>query len=93
MLYNPDRDLYELLAVRSDASPEQIEHRIDGLRGVKADEDLELAAAVLLDLHARTRYDTSRATYRMRRMLRESRAIFSGRTPFGIPMPWPPEET
>jgi hypothetical protein len=87
MLYNADRDLYEVLAVSADASEDQIRHRIIGLRGVKDAGDLEEAATVLLDLHARTRYDTERATHRMRLILRHGLAVFTGRTPaHGVPI-------
>jgi hypothetical protein len=81
MLYDPNRDCYELLAVSSEAGEDQIRHRIAGLRGVKDDRDLDDAAAVLLDMHARTRYDAQRATHRMRVMMRESLGVFSGRIP------------
>jgi hypothetical protein len=81
MLYNSDRDLYALLSLDADATEDQIRDRIEGLRGVKDASRLAEAAAVLLDIHARTRYDARRATHRMRVMMRESLAVFSGRTP------------
>jgi hypothetical protein len=92
MLYDPDHDLYELLAVSADASEDQIRHRIEGLRGVKAEVDLDEAALVLMDLDSRTRYDTKRATHRMRTLMRDGLAVFTGRTPaLGVPRGWPPE--
>jgi hypothetical protein len=93
MLYDSARDLYEILALEPDASEEQIRQRVEALRGVKSDEDLDEAAAVLLDMHSRTRYDTQRATHRMRVMMRESLAVFSGRTPaFGVASGRPPTD-
>jgi hypothetical protein len=79
LVYDPDRDLYELLAMPADARADQIRDRIEALRGLKRDRDLEEAAGVLLDLELRTRYDTKRATYRMRMIMRESLAVFTGR--------------
>ena len=88
-MYNPAVDLYELLAVSADASDDQILHRIEGLRGVKNDRDLDEAACVLLDLELRTRYDAQRATYRMRTLMRDGLAVFTGRTPaFGVRRSW-----
>jgi hypothetical protein len=93
MLYNAERDLYEVLAVSANASAEDIRWTIEALRGTKDDVSLDEAAAVLLNLDWRTRYDTERATHRMRVMLRESVAVFSGRTPaWGVPMSGRPEE-
>jgi hypothetical protein len=86
MLYDPDRDLYQMLAVSADAEEGQIRMRIEGLRGVKDDRDLDHAALMLLDLESRTRYDTQRATHRMRTLRRDGLAIFSGGAPAqGIP--------
>jgi hypothetical protein len=87
MLYDSQQDLYELLGVRSDCSEGQILARIDSLRGQIDDALLDRAVAVLLDLQERTRYDSQRATHRLRLMLRESVGVFSGRTPaFGVPI-------
>jgi hypothetical protein len=92
MLYDPECDLYALLAVSADASEDQIRDRIDGLRGVKDDGDLDEVALVLLDLESRTRYDTRRATHRMRIIMRDGLSVFTGRTPaLGVPRGWPPE--
>jgi hypothetical protein len=94
MPYDPARDLYELLAVVPDAAAGQIRERLEQLRGVKADVDLTEAAAVLLDVHARTAYDTHRATHRMRTLLRESLAVLAGRTPAaGVPIGWPRDDS
>lgn len=81
MSYDPQRDLYQLLAVPADAGEEQIRYRIEGLRGVRADADLDLAARVLLHLESRTRYDTERAQHRLRAILREGFGVFAGRNP------------
>jgi hypothetical protein len=90
MPYDPDRDLYQMLAVSADAEDDQIRRRIDALRGVKDNRDLEEAARVLLDMEWRTRYDTQRATHRMRGLLREGLGVFSGRTPArGVPITRP----
>ena len=94
MLYDPHHDLYELLAVSANASEDQIRQRLDELRGVKEDLDLDEAAQVLLDLDFRTRYDTKRATHRMRIIMRDGMAVFTGRTPaLGIPRSWRPDDT
>ena len=86
MLYDPEHDMYELLAVSADAFEADIRIRVEALRGVEDDPSLDEAAAVLLNLDLRTRYDAERATHRMRVMMRESLAVFSGRTPaFGVP--------
>jgi hypothetical protein len=92
MLYDPDYDLYALLAVSADASEAQIRERIAGLRGVKDERDLDEVALVLLDLDSRTLYDTKRATHRVRVIMRDGLAVLSGRTPaLGVPRSWPPE--
>jgi hypothetical protein len=91
MLYNPDRDLYELLGVSAVASEEEIRERLAQLRGAKDPPELE-EAAVLLNLRQRTQYDTQRATHRMRLLMRASLAVFSGRTPAeGVKTGWPPD--
>jgi hypothetical protein len=93
MPYDPARDLYDLLTLRPDAAEGTIRDRLEELRGVKADADLAEAAAVLLDIHARTAYDTHRATHRMRTLLRESVGVLSGRTPAtGVPLGWPGDD-
>jgi len=90
MLYDPDRDLYALLAVSARADEDEIRHRIADLRGTKGDRELDEAARVLLNLESRTRYDTERATHRMRALMRESVAVFKGRTPVqGVRTGWP----
>jgi hypothetical protein len=90
VLYNPACDLYDLLSVSADASEEQLRYRIDGLRGVKDEQALHEAARLLLEFDSRTRYDTQRATHRMRLLLREGLGVFSGRTPAsGVLSGWP----
>jgi hypothetical protein len=92
MLYNPDRDLYELLGVSAVAGENEIRERLAQLRGAKDGAELEEAAAVLLNLRHRTQYDTQRATHRMRLLMRASLAVFSGHTPAeGVKTGWPPE--
>jgi hypothetical protein len=94
MEYRPDRDLYALLGVPSGAGADQIQSALQFLRGKKDDADLEEAASVLLNLELRTRYDTERATYRVRTIMRDSLAVFSGRTPgLGVPLGWPPGDS
>ena len=86
MLYNAEHDLYEVLAVSALASAADIRSRIEDLRGGDGDASLDEAAAVLLNLDSRTRYDAERATHRMRLMMRQSVGVFSGRTPpWGVP--------
>src|SRR5438045_9327961 len=74
MAYRADRDLYALLGVPSAAGYDQIQSALQSLRGEKDDADLEEAASVLLNVELRTRYDTERATYRVRPILRDSLA-------------------
>jgi hypothetical protein len=89
MSYDPHHDLYELLAISASASDDQIRQRIGEFRGVKDDLDLDEAAQVLLDLDLRTRYDTKRATHRMRIIMRDGMSVFTGRTPaLGTPRSW-----
>jgi hypothetical protein len=81
--YDPTRDLYQLLGVASDAGEDELRRRIEGLRGTGRDPELDEAAAVLLDIHTRTAYDTQRATHRMHRIMRDSLRVFAG--PGGVP--------
>jgi hypothetical protein len=86
MLYNAEHDLYEVLAVSALAPAEDIRAMIDALRGAADEACLDEAAAVLLNLDSRTRYDAERATHRMRLMMRDGLGVFSGRTPaWGVP--------
>jgi hypothetical protein len=94
MAYSPDRDLYALLGVPAAAGSDQIRSALQSLRGEKDDMDLEEAARVLLNLDLRTRYDAERATCRVRTIMRDSLAMFSGRTPGrGVPLGWPPGDS
>ena len=89
MLYNPGHDLYRLLAVSADASADDIRASVAALRGAAGDPAIDEAAAILLNLESRTRYDAERATHRMRSMIRDSLPVFSGRTPvWGVPTGW-----
>lgn len=93
MLYNPEHDLYQLLAVSPAAGEDEVRARIESLRGSLEGSDLDEAEGILLNLDSRTRYNSERATHRMRLMLRESLPVFSGRTPiWSVPTSWPGED-
>lgn len=68
MLYEPERDLYRLLELPSDATVSEIRAALRRLRGRRADDDLAEAVLVLLDLRVRARYDAQRAAHRLREM-------------------------
>lgn len=65
MLYDPTRDLYQMLEVPSDASIDEIRAAVRRLRGQRKDHDLAEAVLVLLDLRVRARYDSQRAAWRV----------------------------
>ena len=89
MLYDARHDLYQSLAVSPDASDEEIRDRVEALRAAEDDPLLDDAAAVLLDLDARTRYDAERAAHQTRSIMRHSLGVFPGRTPaWGVPAMW-----
>lgn len=77
--YDPSHDLYEVLGLSPDTEEDGVRARLAQLRAAEPWWLLDEAAAVLLQLDHRTRYDAQRAAYRLRRMMRASLAVFVGR--------------
>lgn len=77
--YDPGSDLYAVLGVDSDASPDEIRRALWRVRDAAGTPDagLDQAEALLLNADARTRYNVQRAAYRLRRLLRAGFRVFA----------------